>query len=1011
MPRKLKRFIQVNNKILTKKANFIIVHTEEEFNEKRLNKPWNDNIHFLIAAKHDENLLWQKSRGPISNLKDYLITGEEFCLPIDEKQILNENHEKILIISAEPGMGKSLILDRLTQFSSAENFYIKILLNSCTKTLNDLKNKKCEINDPIDFVFKSLLNNSQNYDQEIPRLVKHLAREEKLILMFDGLDEVTDYKEQVIQIIEALISNDKGYRLKKILITTRNHLREDLEDHFQTIAYNLNNYSDEDQKDFLYKYWRNLNLKYQERAPSAKLKQSAVDLILEIKSIFPKNLSQLIGIPLQTKMLADIYIDKVNSKKRSDLSKIEITNIADLYNQFLEKKVRIQYEEKSKIEIDRDQDRFDEDKEKFFEKHIKLSSSILFEDRKEALNLDLNEKDEKRIIKYGVIVAFTNKTPLFLHQSFAEFFVAKSSFTKLEQNKDNDIELEQILRDRRHFLIRKFLNDLLEKKQPQNKINISPNSRDLNEEISNCCSENLISLLKYFIEQKGVNFEAPNTFLIKASMNGRKEMVSFLTGQGIDVNQQDERGLTALIWALQKGHIEIVQELLQNEKIDVNQQEFLSYSALISAAEEGEQEIVRMLLKNENIDINLRNVRGSTALITASANGHIEIVEMLLQHKNVQINQQNKIGYTALMWAAENEHKEIVDILLRNENINVNLKDHNGYTALINATTSGQKEIVQMLLKHKGIQINHQDRQGHSALMWATIKADKEIVELLLEDKSIDVNLQEIYGKTALIWATKEGYKDIVQMLLKNEGIDINHHDREYVSNTALMWAYEIGHTEIVEMLFRNEKMQINQQDKSGQTTLVKASKRGIKDLAHMLLQHKNIDVNQQDKDGKTALMWASEKGHKEIVQMLLQHKDINVNLQDNGGATALMFASIEGHKDIVQMLLQNKDIDVNLQEKEWGRTALIWVCKESHTNIVQILLENENIDINKQDEDGNTALMVASSRGYTEIVQILLQDNNIDINQLNKDGQTALILASEQGHKDIVEMLEVKMK
>ena len=45
--------------------------------------------------------------------------------------------------------------------------------------------------------------------------------------MFDGLDEIADYKEQVIDLIDAL---DKDKRIKRILITTRNQLREELEE-------------------------------------------------------------------------------------------------------------------------------------------------------------------------------------------------------------------------------------------------------------------------------------------------------------------------------------------------------------------------------------------------------------------------------------------------------------------------------------------------------------------------------------------------------------------------------------------------------------------------------------------------------------------------------------------------------------------------------------------------------------------------------------------------------------
>jgi predicted NACHT family NTPase len=161
---------------------------------------------------------------------------------IDEEEIFHKNHEKVLIISAEPGMGKSLILDNFTQNSTSDNFFIKIILNTCTDALNRIRSQKVA-NDSIEFVLKSLLNKTN--EQEIS-LLKQLAKEEKLILMFDGLDEVTDYKEQVIDLIDALI---KDKRIKRILITTRNQLREELEDHFRTFSFNLNNF-DEDQNDF-----------------------------------------------------------------------------------------------------------------------------------------------------------------------------------------------------------------------------------------------------------------------------------------------------------------------------------------------------------------------------------------------------------------------------------------------------------------------------------------------------------------------------------------------------------------------------------------------------------------------------------------------------------------------------------------------------------------------------------------------------------------------------------------
>ncbi len=326
----------------------------------------------------------------------------------------------------------------------------------------------------------------------------------------------------------------------------------------------------------------------------------------------------------------------------------------------------------------------------------------------------MKERDERIIIKYGVIVAFKNGTPLFLHQSFAEFFLAKSSFQKIKEQIKNEKELKQILRDKRHFLIRKFLNDLMEnqenpKEQQQKKRKLE--NDDLNQEIENCCRENLISLLKYLVEDKGANLKTENIFLIIASENGNKEIVAFLLEKEIDVNQQDEDENTALILASKQGH----------------------------------KEIVRMLLQDKNIEINELGLwDGYTALMWATANGHKEIVQML-NDENKKKNQKNIYGDTALMWASEEGHKEIVEMLLKDENIEINYHDDEEWTALMLASKYGHKEIVQMLLQDERIEINHHDdAYGYTALMWASSEGHKEIVRILLQHKGIDVN-QHVY--------------------------------------------------------------------------------------------------------------------------------------------------------------------------------------------------------------------------------------------------------------------------
>jgi ankyrin repeat protein len=732
MPRKLRRFIQIDRRILeqNKDDDFIIVHSEEEFNEKCRQKHRMKNIHYLIDS---QCLLWQKSSGPISKLNKYLIKNGE-GESIDEEEIFRKNNEKILIISAEPGMGKSLILDNFTQNSSAENFFIKIVLNTCKVTLSDksFMEKLKMSKDLIEFVVKSLLN--KNNEQEIS-LLKLLAQEEKLTLMFDGLDEISDYLEQVIQLIETLNNN---CRIQKIVITTRNHLREELEDHFKTFSFSLNNFDDDDQKNFLYKYWRSLN-SCQEMSDK-KLMKSAASLLRQLKISLTKNICELIGIPLQTKILADIYSEQIKNNELK-VSNVNLNNIVELYRHFIQMKIKILYKEKNNLIIEQLSKQFrtlfEKSEKNFYSDHIKLSSSILF-DNKDENRLDL-ELTEEEILEYGVIVAFTNRIPTFLHQSFAEFFLAKSSFQKIEQNKDDeyDKELEEILRDERHFLIRRFLNDLMTRREyPSNQIT---NKKDFKEEITNCCRENLISLLKYLIQQKGANLKIKNEFLTIASQNDHKEIVVYLLEKGIDANQPSFWNETALQAASELGHKEISEILLEQNNINVNQQDDYGYTALIWACNRGHKEIAEILLANEKINVNQQEEDGFTALMWASKYGHKEVVEILLQVEKINVNQKNKDRDSALTLTTSEGHKEIVELLLQNENIKINQKNKDGNSALILSSSNGNKEIVQMLLKHANINVN---QHGHTALTRASQEGHLEIVEFL-EEKIKKKNLEK----------------------------------------------------------------------------------------------------------------------------------------------------------------------------------------------------------------------------------------------------------------------------
>jgi ankyrin repeat protein len=623
--RKFKRFVRIDLKKLDQErvknpGNFLIAHSRDEFKEKCQKFP-KRNIHYLKFENNNQQLVWKRSQGnKISDLNECIIREKEFCLSIEEDKIFNHG-ENILIIAAEPGMGKSTILDAFTQCSNSKQFFIKIVLNNCTKTLSELKEKKLNLKDYdlLELLLSNLLRKTEKLELT---LLKHFVQEEKLILMFDGLDEVVDYKEQVKSLIKALY---KQYRFKKILLTTRNHLKMELEDYFKTISFSLNEFVADDQKDFLYKYWRRLNTKYKKNLRSKTLKDLAEKLILKVRGAsLTEAISQLIGIPLQTKMIGDIFFGKLDSKE--DFFDAKFGNIADLYERFIENKVKIQFEEKKKINIHRNKDDFEEQKEKFYEDHIKLSLVALFKHKQ----IDVDERAKKRILKYGLIDNFLSKSPIFLHQSFAEYFLAKSSFSKIEKNQDSDdnIELREILRESERFLIRRFLNDLMGDFKSLKQKDQESKRENYVTEIDNCCKENLINLLNYFLERKDANIKGKNEFLLCACIEGHREIVELLIEKGIDINQQDRWKFNALYKAAQMGHKEIC-AILISKGININQTDMLGYNALCVASQNGHKETVELLIDKGINVFQGGGLMGANALYMANQSRNYEIAELL----------------------------------------------------------------------------------------------------------------------------------------------------------------------------------------------------------------------------------------------------------------------------------------------------------------------------------------------------------------------------------------------
>lgn len=120
-------------------------------------------------------------------------------------------------------------------------------------------------------------------------------------------------------------------------------------------------------------------------------------------------------------------------------------------------------------------------------------------------------------------------------------------------------------------------------------------------------------------------------FTLSAQNNYLEIIKFFVEEKKFPIDTQNEKGETALICASQKGSLNVVKFLLE-QNANPNIQEHLGNSALLFAVQNRSIDIVKILLL-KNADPNISNHEGTTPLLIAVENNETEAVTLLLEKK------------------------------------------------------------------------------------------------------------------------------------------------------------------------------------------------------------------------------------------------------------------------------------------------------------------------------------------------------------------------------------------
>lgn len=488
---------------------------------------------------------------------------------------------------------------------------------------------------------------------------------------------------------------------------------------------------------------------------------------------------------------------------------------------------------------------------------------------------------------------------------------------------------------------------------------------------------------------------SPSEDLVKCAKEGDLDGVEKLLQKDAIVNYSGGvYGQTALSWAAEKGHLEVVKILLK-KGAHIGIRDDMNHTALFWASQNGHRGIVVQLLSkldsSKDVDEEAASVADLTEVfVDAAGNGWEEVTTRFLNPPGLDVNVTDGLGNTALIRASERGHLGIVQELLKKE-ANPSLRNEDGETPLLLAIRNNHTDVFENLSEADSTSIANDGR----LLCAASAKGNMKTIHILLS-KGADPWQSDHDDFLPLHRAAERGHEDALKRVISEMGDnwvnELFSRDRERTKIYSAL-ALAICNPQIDWEGRKAEYCRAT--DEEGSRAFHGAALYGFLDAAQLLKDWGAHDVNILDNEGCTALLFAAYAGQSQVVNWLLQQDaDVAKRLR---GYTALMLAAREGHTDTVKLLVEKhrKDID-ELSGRRFGFTALMLAVRNGHLDTVSCLV-GFGAALNTKSKERQTALSLAMASGRLEIAKVLIQ-KGADIYDIDSESKSPIAHAVDQG-------------
>lgn len=166
----------------------------------------------------------------------------------------------------------------------------------------------------------------------------------------------------------------------------------------------------------------------------------------------------------------------------------------------------------------------------------------------------------------------------------------------------------------------------------------------------------------------------------------------------------------ALISAVRKGFVDVVEALCEDERVDLGVVEGTQKGFMLHlAVRKGSSEVLRCLLRRNDIDVDARCPSGETPLCWAARKGDLVMVRLLLEEGGASVNlsgcltqgpdpgQGICLSGTPLHLAAVGGHLGVVQFLAEWEGVDINAQDVGGDSLQDHAVRCEHRRILRVL--------------------------------------------------------------------------------------------------------------------------------------------------------------------------------------------------------------------------------------------------------------------------------------------------------------------------